>query len=66
MDWSVFSLDLKYSVHKIYGYRVKTFHLLVTERTPIENRPKEIYSRQKKKKWSKGERGEMGNKLFCE
>lgn len=35
MDWSVFSLDLNYGVHKIYGYRVKTFHLLVTERTPI-------------------------------
>lgn len=35
MQWTVFSLDLKYSVHKIYGYRVKTLHLLVTEGTPI-------------------------------
>jgi len=34
MDWSV------YSVHKIYGYRVKAFHLLVTERTHRRTDPK--------------------------
>lgn len=28
-------IDLKYNDHKIYGYRVQTFHLLVTERTPM-------------------------------
>lgn len=28
-------IDLKYNDHKIYGYRVKTFHLFVTERTPM-------------------------------
>lgn len=33
MNWSVFSLDLEYVVHTIYGYRVKSFQLLVTEIT---------------------------------
>lgn len=34
MNWSVFSVDLEYVVHKIYEYRVKSLQLLVTEITP--------------------------------
>lgn len=58
MDWSVFSLDLKYGVHKIYGYRVKTFHLLVTERTPITQQTQRNLFQAKEeemvKRWDRG------------
>lgn len=43
MDLSAFCLDLKYSVHKIYGQSENT-PLLVTERTPIaEQTQKDLF-----------------------
>lgn len=60
MNWSVFSVDLEYVVHKIYEYRVKSLQLLVTEITPILEQTQHSFFQAREeemvKRWERGNR----------